>query len=309
MIGSDGMPSSAEMLAGDAQHGSPLRGGMLHMDELPLADSRTAAYIIRDAGPVARDGHGAYLAIEAGAASYVLRHPELFSSKRASGSPGSPIPIVPVASGPPGHTRYRQVLRSFFGAPGTARWLPVVRALAAELTGRFTGRGERDLVAEVALSLPAEVFLTVSGLPPADRDWLVARKETVLGAVGISDTEPPSDASVQLAAELPAAIEELLRFDGPVVTLPRVAAQDVELAGQVIPADSYVAVAVAAANRDPAEHRNPEAVDFHRDGRHVALGAGPHGCLGARLARLEMRVVPEEWAPQDPRLSAGTRGQ
>jgi cytochrome P450 len=203
VIGSDGMPSSAKMLAGDAQHDNPLRGGMLHMEELPLADSRTAAYkIIRNTGPVARDGHGAYLVTEAGAASDVLRHPELFSSKRAFDSLASPIPIAPAASGPPGHPRYRQVLRPFFGARGAARWLPMVRALAAELTGRFTGRGQCDLFAELALPLPAEVFRTLSGLPPADRGWLAARKEAVLGAVGIGGAEPPSGASAQLAAEL-----------------------------------------------------------------------------------------------------------
>jgi cytochrome P450 len=152
------------MPAGDAQHDSPLRGGVLHRDELPAAGSRTAAYkMLRDTGPVACGAHGAYPVTEAGAASYVLRHPELFSLMRASGSLGSRIPIVPAASGPPGHTRYRQVLRPFFGARGTRRWLPMVRALTAELTGRFTGRGECDLVAEPAPPLPAKVFLTVFG--------------------------------------------------------------------------------------------------------------------------------------------------
>ena len=383
MIGSDGMPSSAKTLAGDAQHDNPLRGGVLHVEELPLADSRTAAYkIIRKAGPVARDGHGAYLVTEAEAASYVLRHPEPFSSKRASGSLGSPVSLVPVASDPPGHTRYRQVLRPFLSARGTARWLRMVRALAAELTGRFTGRGERDLVAELALPLPA-VFLTLFDLPPADRGWLAARKEAVLGAAGMSSAEPPSGASVQRAAELceylishiaerrrnggadlpsrllaetseqrltgeeiaglsfllvvagldtvtsalrtafaalaarprlrqpiaadpaviPAAVEELLRVDGPVLTSPRVATQNAELAGQVIPADSHVAVAVAAANRDPAEHQNPHAVDFHREQRHLAFGAGPHGCLGGHLAWPEMRVVPGEGTAGSPAIS------
>ena len=96
------------------------------------------------------------------------------------------------------------------------------------------------------------------------------------------------------------AVEELLRFDGPVVTVPRVANSDVEVAGRIIPADSHVAVAIATANRDPAGHRAPDTVDFRRDERHLAFGAGPHGCLGAHLARIEMRVVLTEWHRRIP---------
>ena len=101
-------------------------------------------------------------------------------------------------------------------------------------------------------------------------------------------------------AVIPAAVEELLRFDGPVVTVPRVATGDVEVAGQVIPADAYVAVAIGAANRDPAGHRDPDVVDFRRRESHLAFGAGPHGCLGAHLARLEMRIALEEWHRRIP---------
>jgi hypothetical protein len=68
-MGADGMPSSAGILAdglqrdnpprGNSPRDNPLRGGMLHVEELPLADSRTAAYqMIREAGPVVRDAHG-----------------------------------------------------------------------------------------------------------------------------------------------------------------------------------------------------------------------------------------------------------
>lgn len=397
------MPSSAQILADGLQRDSqqrdtqprdnsprenPLRGGMLHVEELPLARSRSAAYrIVRDAGPVVRDAHGAYLVSDAEAVSWVLRHPELFSSKRAFDSLGSPIPIVPVASDPPEHTRYRQLLRPFFGARGTARWLPEVRSLAAALIDGFIERGRCDLVPDFAIPLPAQVFLTLFGLPLEDRDRLIGWKEAVLGAVGISGAEPPTDSSIALAAELyeylvshiaerrhrggadvlsqlvtdggeqrltddevlglsflfvlagldtvtsalsmafaalasqpglrhqivddpaliPDAVEELLRFDGPVVTVPRVATRDVEVAGHLIPADSFVAVAIGAANRDPAGHQNPDAVDFRRPESHLAFGAGPHGCLGAHLARMEMRVALEEWHRRIPdyRLEPG----
>jgi cytochrome P450 len=107
----------------------------------------------------------------------------------------------------------------------------------------------------------------------------------------------------QIAANpalIPDAIEELLRVDGPVATLPRVVTQDVELGGQTIPAGNYVQVAVAVANRDPAEHPDPDTIDFRRQERHLAFGGGPHGCLGSHLARLEMRVALEEWHRRIP---------
>jgi cytochrome P450 len=107
----------------------------------------------------------------------------------------------------------------------------------------------------------------------------------------------------QIAADpslIPDAIEELLRMDGPVATLPRVVTQDVELGGQTIPAGNYVQIAVAVANRDPAEHADPDTIDFRRQERHLAFGGGPHGCLGSHLARLEMRVALEEWHRRIP---------
>lgn len=375
------MPAAAGTAGAVQQHEQPLRDGVLHVEELPLPRSRTAAYrMLREAGPVVRDAHGAYLVTDAASVSYVLRRPAVFSSKRAFDSLGSPIPIVPVAADPPEHTRYRQILHPFFSVRGTARWLPAVRELAAGLIDGFAGRGECDVVTELAVPLPTQVFLTLFGLPLADRDRLIAWKEAVFAAVGISGAEPPSDSAIMLAAELyeylaghiarrrghggpdmlsqlvadsgeqaladdevlglsflfvlagldtvtsalstafaalatdqelrrkiaadpaviPAAVEELLRFDGPVVTVPRVAVEDTEVGGTVIPAGAYVAVAIAAANHDPAEHPEPDAVDLGRSGPHLAFGGGPHTCLGAHLARMEMRVALEEWHRRIP---------
>jgi len=113
---------------------------------------------------------------------------------------------------------------------------------------------------------------------------------------------------------LPAAVEELLRADGPVVTVPRAATRDVEVAGTLIPSGSYVAVAIGAANHDPAEFAEPATVDFARGSRHLAFGGGPHLCLGAHLARLEMRVAwrsgtagsrTTAWPPERGRRPAG----
>jgi hypothetical protein len=83
----DAMLAPAGTLIGRERHRGPLRDGVLHMEELPVSASRTeACQIVRAAGPVVRDTHGAYVITDAETAAYVLPHPELFSSKRAFGA-------------------------------------------------------------------------------------------------------------------------------------------------------------------------------------------------------------------------------
>jgi vitamin D3 1,25-hydroxylase len=92
---------------------------------------------------------------------------------------------------------------------------------------------------------------------------------------------------------MPRAVEEFLRWDSPIWNAPfRVAAEDVELSGVTIPARSLVQLTLGAANRDDA--RFPDAADLRVDrdaAGHVAFGHGVHHCLGAPLARMEMRIA------------------
>jgi cytochrome P450 len=99
---------------------------------------------------------------------------------------------------------------------------------------------------------------------------------------------------------IPGAVEELLRFDGPVVFVPRIATQDVTLGGQLIPAGSTVNVFLGAAGRDPAEHPDPDTISLQRQERTLTFGVGPHRCLGLHLARMELRVTLEEWHRRIP---------
>jgi cytochrome P450 len=355
--------------------------GTVRFTRLPMAENRTEAYrILREAGPVMKSWRG-YVLSSTEYVEYALKHPELFSSKQAFDLVGSPLPMVPIAFDPPEHTRYRHVLQPFLGPRKTAGWRPGVRSLVGTLIDSFVQRGHCDLVAELAVPLPAEVFLTLFGLPIQDRDQLIAWKEGLLGnpitpggkpteetirvggelfsyLVGhiekrrrhpdgaddllgrlladtseerLSDeellglsflfvlagldtvTSALSTAFAALAAQprlrrqiaadqsvIPAAVEELLRVDGPVVFLPRVASRDVELGGHTIPAGSEVQLAIAVANRDPAEHADPDEIDLHRQERHYAFGGGPHRCLGSHLARMEMREVLAEWHSRIP---------
>ncbi|WP_327360785.1 cytochrome P450 family protein [Streptomyces sp. NBC_01296] len=92
---------------------------------------------------------------------------------------------------------------------------------------------------------------------------------------------------------LPGAIEEFLRYDGPVSPgIARFAREDVEIAGVTIPRGATVLIGSAVADRDPARFPDPDRLDITRqDNAHLAFGHGIHYCLGAPLARLEGQIA------------------
>ncbi|MGW4687056.1 cytochrome P450 family protein [Streptomyces sp. NPDC004244] len=92
---------------------------------------------------------------------------------------------------------------------------------------------------------------------------------------------------------LPSAVEEFLRYDGPVSPgIARFAREDVEIAGVAIPRGATVLIASAIADRDPGRFADPDRLDITRqDNAHLAFGHGVHYCLGAPLARLEGRIA------------------
>jgi cytochrome P450 len=100
---------------------------------------------------------------------------------------------------------------------------------------------------------------------------------------------------------IPAAIEELLRFDPPIQTLARTTTREVNAYGEDIPKGRRVALLWGSANRDERRWPDPDHVDIRRPPlRNVAFGDGIHHCLGAPLARLEARIVFEELFPRIP---------
>jgi cytochrome P450 len=88
---------------------------------------------------------------------------------------------------------------------------------------------------------------------------------------------------------IPQAIEEALRWDGPVAVALRMAADDMVLGGIQIPAGSLLDIVSGAANRDPAVWENPDRFDIFRAKKpHFSFARGPHMCVGLHLARVEM---------------------
>ncbi len=95
--------------------------------------------------------------------------------------------------------------------------------------------------------------------------------------------------------DLEIATEELIRFVTPIHNMCRVATQDVEIGGGTVRAGDQIVLMYSSANRDPAHFSEPDRLDLTRyPNRHLAFGFGTHFCLGASLARLEIRIFLEE---------------
>jgi len=106
---------------------------------------------------------------------------------------------------------------------------------------------------------------------------------------------------VETPEVIPNAIEELLRWETPVMGIARVAVADTELGGCPVHAGDQVMVMIGSANTDEAEFPDGDVVRFDRDvNPHIAFGGGIHRCLGSHLARLELRVALREWHKRIP---------
>jgi cytochrome P450 len=119
----------------------------------------------------------------------------------------------------------------------------------------------------------------------------------LIGWIGKVLDEHP-DQRRQLADDrslIPNAIEELLRYQPPVLHLTRYVMRDVELHGRTVPEGSIMFALIASANRDDRHFPNGDRFDIHRRiDHHLTFSYGVHFCLGAALARLEGRVALDE---------------
>jgi cytochrome P450 len=127
---------------------------------------------------------------------------------------------------------------------------------------------------------------------------LVARHETTVNLIGngmLALLQHPDQ--LQKLREAPSlikpAIEELLRYDGPVeMSTERFDREDVRIGETVIPKGELVMIVIASADHDPQRFPEPETLDVTRaDNKHLAFGKGIHFCLGAPLARMEGQIA------------------
>jgi cytochrome P450 len=182
---------------------------------------------------------------------------------------------------------------------------PVNPRSPAQLADMF---GYADELAERKRAEPADDLMTalvqaeVDGQRLTDAELkmfffllVIAGNDTVRSALpgGVLTLVQNPDAYRRLRAEpelLPSAIEELLRVHPPVLTFRRTAARDVELRGKRIARGDKVVVYHVSANYDERHFPDPFRLDLTRDPNdHVSFGQGPHLCLGAAFARLQMR--------------------
>jgi hypothetical protein len=162
------------------------------------------------------------------------------------------------------------------------------RALAMETDGfRLT---ERQVYSQC-------ILLTFAGLE-------AARYAIGNGLVALSQ-HPDQYARLRRDPSLAAlAVEEVLRFDNPVQFTSRVAAESFTYRGAQIEEGEVVLAYVGAANRDPARFADPGRFDIGReDNRHLALGHGPHFCIGAPMVRIQMEVLFRELFATFPEFS------
>ncbi len=275
---------------------------------------------------------------------------------------------------PPNHGRLRRLVSKGFTPPAIEKLRTHVQSLVNELLDRVEGRGEMDVISELARPLPSTVICQMIGVPLEDRelftDWtaqvthlvaarmlgqeqleksfaaamslhsyftkliaerkaklgddllstliraeeagdrlspeeliiqavglLVAGFETTIGLIGNGVRallmHPDELAKLRAQPELiGSAVEECLRFDGPIPGTRRVVHEDVVFGRERIPKNTLVYVSIAAAHRDPRVFPEPDRFLIERDhSAHLAFGGGMHFCLGAHLARLEAQIA------------------
>jgi cytochrome P450 len=152
---------------------------------------------------------------------------------------------------------------------------------------------------------PEELIVQAVGL-------LVAGFETTIGLIGNGVRallmHPDELAKLRARPALIAnAVEECLRFDGPIPATRRVVHEDVVFGGERIPTNTSVYVSIAAAHRDPRMFSEPDRFLLGRDhSAHLAFGGGMHFCLGAHLARLEGQIAIGTLLARFPELALET---
>jgi cytochrome P450 len=225
--------------------------------------------------------------------------------------------------------QYHETLRrgsSAFGAFPRAMYgkdSKTIEELAMDFTGAERALSEimkmrriepkNDLISRLVSSQGSAAEMSVSELVVLCNFLLLAGHETTANLLGgaLRYLLESRELWEQLRAApdmIPSAVEELLRFVSPVLWVSRVAADDIELNGEVLRKGQRIQLGIGAANHDPAEFDHPERLDLTRPKvNSLAFGYGPHFCLGAALARMETQVALTTLLDRIPNVELGTR--
>jgi cytochrome P450 len=317
---------------------------------------------------------------------YVLRHPEIFTTRGATPFPRDPdnyFDLIPLEIDPPLHRKYRAIVDPLFSPKAVAKLEDYIRRLANRLIDQFIDKKECEFTTDFGRPLPVSVFLDLMGLPQEMRDtfvgWAVGllhsqdrkiaehsmREITAYLQQAIKEkTQHPDNGVVSTIVHakpdgepltgreifgfviflfiggldtvfatlnnvflwlaenpqrrheiidspdnLAGAVEELLRvfsvtFSGRTLT------RDYEMHGVKMKKGDRVTCILPAANYDPDVFENPRQVDFNRPRKPIlAFAGGVHSCMGAHLARMEMKVSISEFLRRIPdfQVKKGTR--
>jgi len=222
----------------------------------------------------------------------------------------TPLPVMVISEllgvPPSEYLQFKRWSDKIIEADNTLPGMPIpddVKNAFGELKEYFTREiarrrkdPESDLVSALVAHQEAEA-LSADELLQFVVLLLLAGNETTTNLIGNGMLalvrHPESMAALRSKPELMrAAVEEMLRYDGPVQATFRTATKDIEVGGTQIAAGTGVFVITAAANRDPARFEEPERFDIRREPNdHMAFGEGIHFCIGAPLARLEGSIA------------------
>lgn len=206
---------------------------------------------------------------------------------------------VPEVDREPLHDWFRTLLRPWAGNP------PPDAVVASDGIVGYLGdlvsakrRSPGDDLVSVLVTASDDDRLSDQELLSSLFQLIVAGHDTTTAHIGngvVALLDHPDQLSALLADldQMPAAVEELLRYSAPVPHATfRMTTEPVEIDGTEIPDRQQVLVCLGAANRDPAAHPDPDVLDIGRPTRaHLAFGHGIHFCLGAPLARLEGKIA------------------